>query len=60
MLSMCPRMIESFDHCVECGNEFKRMQISDPRKGYDLLQEDADGWEIRCKGCEQTFTVPRQ
>ncbi len=59
MCSMCPETIDSFDQCNGCGKEFKRMQISDPRKGYEVLHEDADKWEIQCKGCERTYTIRR-
>jgi hypothetical protein len=56
---MCPQIIESFDQCVECEKEFKRMQISDPRKGYDVLQENGDTWTIQCKGCEETLVIQK-
>lgn len=57
---MCPQTVSEFDQCIECGTNFKHIEISDPRKGYDVLQEDADRWKIQCKGCEKTLVIPRQ
>jgi DNA-directed RNA polymerase subunit RPC12/RpoP len=56
---MCPQTTSSFDQCIECGKDFKHIQISDPRKGYDVLQEDADQWKIQCKGCDAKLVIPR-
>lgn len=56
---MCPETINSFEQCVECGKEFRHMEISDPRKGYDVLRDDAEMWKIRCKGCDKTLVVPK-
>ena len=57
---MCHYMGSKFDSCSECGKEFKRMWVSDPRKGYDLLNECATAWRIQCKGCGHRITVPKQ
>ena len=53
-------MASKFDHCRECGTNFKRMWVSDPRKGYDVLNESAKAWRIQCKGCGQRMTVPKR
>ncbi|MEF8821931.1 MAG: hypothetical protein V5A52_06610, partial [Halovenus sp.] len=49
-----------FNDCSECGKEFKRMWVSDPRKGYDVLNEGPKAWRIQCKGCGRRITVPKQ
>jgi len=56
---MSPQVWNAFDQCAECDKEFRRVRISDPRKGYDVLQEDASGWEVRYKGCGETQPVPK-
>ena len=56
---MCSQVIGKFDECSDCGKEFKQITTSDPRKGYDVLQEDAEGWRISCKGCGTTLVVPK-
>lgn len=53
-------MTMNLDQCNECGKGFKRMEINDPRKGYDVLNEGAKPWRIQCKGCGQKITVPKQ
>jgi DNA-directed RNA polymerase subunit RPC12/RpoP len=57
--SMPVGTVNSFEECVECGKEFKRMEISDPRKGYDVLWEYTEKWEIQCKGCGTALEVPK-
>lgn len=56
---MCPQKMDAFDQCIECGTDFKRMHTSDPRKGYDVLREDADGWKVQCKGCGETLRIQK-
>ena len=53
-------MGSKFDSCSECGKEFKRMWVSDPRKGYDVLNECATAWRIQLQGCGQRVTVQKQ
>lgn len=53
-------MGSKFDSCSECGKEFKRMWVSDPRKGYDVLNECATAWRIQCKACGHRITVQKE
>jgi len=55
-----PNMASKFDQCSECGKNFKRVWVSDPWKGYDVLNEGPKAWRIQCKGCGRTVTVPKQ
>ena len=41
--NMCAQASTQVDSCDVCGKAFKQIQTSDPRKGYDVVQEDADG-----------------
>ncbi len=54
---MCPQIIEDVERCANCEKEFKRVRTSDPRKGYDVLRENADGWTVQCKGCGQQLLI---
>jgi len=57
---MCPQVAETVEQCVSCEKEFKRVRTSDPRKGYDVLREDADGWTVQCKGCGERFLIRKR
>lgn len=54
---MCPQIIENVERCTNCQKELKRVRTSDPRKGYDVLRENADGWTVQCKGCGQQLLI---
>lgn len=56
---MCAQAATQFDDCDACGKEFKQIETSDPRKGYDVVQEDADGWTVECKGCGKTHVIEK-
>lgn len=56
---MSLRMLKKADECVSCGKNFKRVRTSDPRKGYDVLREDADGWTVQCKGCGEQLVIQK-
>ncbi|MEF8826880.1 MAG: hypothetical protein V5A27_11170 [Halapricum sp.] len=56
---MIVKSINSFDECAKCGKDFRHVEISDPRKGYDVLWEYTDKWEIQCKGCGTPLVVPK-
>jgi hypothetical protein len=56
---MSSKTVDSFEECTECGREFRQMETSDPRKGYDVLWEYDEKWEIKCKGCETPLEVPK-
>lgn len=54
---MSSQAVDVFDQCTECEKAFRRVRTSDPRKGYDVLREDAAGWEVQCKGCGETHLI---
>lgn len=56
---MSTKKLDSFEKCTECGREFRHVEISDPRKGYDVLWESAEQWEIKCKSCDTPLVVPK-
>jgi DNA-directed RNA polymerase subunit RPC12/RpoP len=56
---MSSETLDSFEKCTECGKEFRHVETSDPRKGYDVLWEYTERWEIRCKGCGTSLVVPK-
>lgn len=51
--------VETVEQCTDCGTEFKPVRVSDPRKGYDVLQEDATGWTVQCKGCGTQLVIEK-
>ena len=56
---MSTEVTSSFESCPECGREFRHIESVSPRKGYDVLWEDAHKWEIKCKGCDTPLQVHR-
>jgi DNA-directed RNA polymerase subunit RPC12/RpoP len=56
---MSSKTVDSFEECTECGKEFRHIETSDPRKGYDVLWEYTEKWEIQCKGCDTSLVVPK-
>jgi len=56
---MSSKTVDSFEECTECGREFRHIETTDARKGYDVLWESAEQWEIRCKGCDTSLVVPK-
>jgi len=54
------KVASPFESCPECNKEFRHIESVNPRKGYDVLWEDAHKWEIRCKGCDTPLRVHRE
>lgn len=56
---MSDNVAELSEECTECGKKFRHIETADPRKGYDVLHEHTEQWEIECKGCGTVHVVPR-
>lgn len=51
--------VDLSEECTECGKPFRHIETTDTRKGYDVVYEHAEEWEIECKGCDTVHVVPR-
>lgn len=59
IIRMSHEAADVFENCTECGKIFRHIETTDSRKGYDVLWEHAEKWEIECKGCDTVHVVPR-
>ena len=56
---MSDTIVDLSEECTECGKAFRHIETTDSRKGYDVVSERAEKWEIECKGCDTVHVVPR-